>query len=161
MAAIAELALAGDRLDLVEHFGDAGFTIAELQFTHTGAVEQQTTTGQEMKGAGGGRMTALFVDIADFTGCLHVVADQGIDDGRFADPGGADQGNGLPRLTPAAQPVDRLRILRVDGFDEQPGTQRNRRGGELFNAVAQIDLGQHQDRLHPGIERQGQVSFNA
>jgi len=94
VAAVAEFALRGELVDVGEGAFQALRGVPELKFAHAGRVDEDAAAGDEEKLARGGGVAATVVGLANGAGELAVFAEDGVDEGGFADAGGAEKGAG-------------------------------------------------------------------
>src|SRR5690606_26788830 len=112
VAAVAEAAVAGQCLDVLEGVLD-GFLAGRLEFAHAGRVDQAGARGQRDQRAVGGGVAAAVVAGAHLAGLHLLDAEQGVGEGGFAGPRGADQDRGAAGLQPRRQGLRAGRVLGI------------------------------------------------
>ena len=90
---------------------------------------------------------------------MPVVADQRVDQRRFADARRADQRNGAAAAAPGQDIRDALGVARVEHLDQQSGQKLRCGAGIIPGRVGEIGLGQHHDRRDFGFAGQCEVAL--
>src|SRR5690606_26859796 len=161
VAAVAEPALFGQRLDVGETALGQVLLAGGLEFAHAGGVDQAGTRRQRDQRAVGGGVAAARVALAH-AGGLHLLdAEQGVGQRGLAGAGAADQHRGHAGLQPRAEHAD---AAAVPGVDRErghvAGNARERVDGGPRVAAVAVGLGQHDDRLRAAAVHQQQVALD-
>jgi len=85
VAAVSELAVASESLNVGEDSAETMGGVPELEFAHAGSVDDNTTSGDENELARGGGVAAAIIVGAHGGSELQLVADNCVDEGGFAD----------------------------------------------------------------------------
>ena len=95
VGAVAEATGLGELLDVAEAGLEAVRCGPELDFAEAGHVDEEPAGGHEEHASGGGGMAAVPVVFSDCSGGLQSAAEESVEEGGFADAGGADEGSGF------------------------------------------------------------------
>ncbi|CAM5242246.1 hypothetical protein SALBM217S_02771 [Streptomyces griseoloalbus] len=162
VGAVVEPAVLGEILDLGEHLAHTGAGVPQADAPQTGGVDEDSPSGQQEQVAGRGGVAALAVDVPGGLDVHDVLAEEGVGEGGLARAGLPEQHRG-PAGHDRGEHVEPLAVLRADGED---GHARRGRLDVLHEVRPgrrvryEVGLGEHHDRLRPGLPRQGEEPFD-
>src|SRR3990172_5011370 len=113
VAAVAESAAARGTLHVLEGAPEA-VAVEEAQLPHPGRVDDEALRQWDELSTGR-RVAAASVVLADPRGRQQLASGEGVDEGRLADPRGADEGHGPTRGEGGADDLEALAGDRGDG----------------------------------------------
>lgn len=129
VGAVGEAAAEGEGGDVVEGVVDGLGGVPELEFAHAGGVDEEGAGGGEDEFAAGGGVAAFAIFFADLAGGQGIVAGEGVNEGGFADAGGADEREGAARAVVGGEGLE---AASGGGAGDEDGDA----GGEGFDLVA-------------------------
>ena len=162
VSAIAKAALGGKFGDLGKQAVDTGGEIGYMQRPHAGGINHPSAAGNGVQAARCCGVAALGIGFPNAAGrlwCVLIGADEGIEQSRFANAGGADEGNGMTGLAPWREGLDGVRRFGVQGYGDQAALQGLRLGDVICGIGDGIGLGQHDHRGDASLIHQGQVTL--
>src|SRR5215207_4562777 len=159
VAAVAEPAGGGQLGDVGVGGLDPVGVVVERQLPHAGGVDEQPAAGQHVQLAGGGGVPAAPV-LTDLVRPRDGAAGQCVGQAGLADPRGPDHGR---RPSRTEQGRDRRQALAGDRADRQhvdaERVPADRLHGRL-DVVAEVGLGEHDDRGGAAAPRDGEVALH-
>src|ERR1035437_4826497 len=132
VAAVAELASFGERLDVGETLAQDMLVGPHLDLAHARVVDEHAAAREDDQFAGGGGMSAFAGDLVDFTGPLPIVAAELVDQRGFSDATGADHAHRDSRAKVREERLKAFAVERVGDMDDGPGAQGGDFGGGLL-----------------------------
>ena len=160
MGAIAKTALGGKFGDLGKQVAYARGQIGHMQGAHAGGIYDPGTAGNGVQRARCCGVAALGIGLADAAGSLGGVmvgADEGVQQGRFADAGRADQRHGVTGFAPWGEGLHSIGRFGVQRNGDQIALQRLSLRN-IFRRIGDgIGLGQHNDRVNLRLVYQCQI----
>ena len=159
VAAVAEAAGAGERLNVLECGREALVGVDQAEFPHAGRVQHQRPGRQPDQLAVAGGVAPVRILLADRGGRHPLVAGQRVDEGRLADARRAHQHRRLGRLQMRGERLQPRAGDDRDGQHRRAERDALRLGDGGVGIGGEVGLGQHHHRLGAALPGGGQVAL--
>ena len=159
VAAVAEAAGRGQRVDVVERRLDALVRAGDLERADAGRVDEQGAAGQHEQLAMGRRVAAARVVVADGGGRLALLAEQRVDQGGLADAGRAEHDRGPAGAQVLAEVRDVVAGQGAEDDDGHAGGDGLDRDEPALEVVGDVGLVEDDDRADAARPGDGQVAL--
>lgn len=161
--AVVEAAEGGEIGDVCEAVAERGFVRPHVDLADAGVIDEDASGGEEHEFACGGGVAAFAGDLIDLVGPLVFVAEELVDDGGFADPAGADEGDGDAFFEVLAEDLEGAALFSAGDVDIGVGGEgaEGIGGGLVFGGGEQVGFVDEDDGFGSAAADDGEVAFHA
>ena len=161
--AVVEAAEGGEFGDVCEAIAERGFVRPHVDLADAWVIDEDASGGEEHEFACGGGVAAFAGDLIDLVGPLVFVAEELVDDGGFADPAGADEGDGDAFFEVLAEDLEGAALFSAGDVDIGVGGESAEGigGGLVFCGGEEVGFVDEDDGFGSAAADDGEVAFHA
>jgi len=161
MRAITELAMGGERLDVVECLSQSVARFPELQLAHAGSVENESASRKHYKFAVRCGMFASIIAQSNLSNLLNVAAHEPVYQSRFPYARRAEHRDCFTRLEILIERIEAFILQNADYVNSHAESDSFDFAKFFFDLIAKVGFAENDDRACSTLPGSGQIAFDS